>query len=80
MLIAQCNMDSVMSIEHPIRTYRRAHSLTQAEFAAPVGTTQAVISAIESFQRFPSADLAFRIEDKYGIPARSIVRRKQEAA
>jgi transcriptional regulator with XRE-family HTH domain len=69
-----------MSSKHPIKAYREAHGLTQAQFAARVGTTQAVISEIEGGSRFPSGDMAFRIEDATGIPARSIVRRKQEAA
>jgi transcriptional regulator with XRE-family HTH domain len=64
---------------HPLKAWRESRkpaAWTQAQLAAAADTDQPTVSAIESGQRFPSADLAFRFQDVTSIDARRLIRRK----
>jgi transcriptional regulator with XRE-family HTH domain len=49
----------------------RRRNLTQRAFAAELGISEAHLSAVLSGHDSPSLDLAVRIEDITGIPARA---------
>lgn len=46
-----------------LRNYRKAHNLTQAEVAAKLGCTQAMVAEIETGVTPPGDDLAARITE-----------------
>lgn len=48
---------------HPIKSYMKAASVTEAGFAALVGTTASYVSQIVCGHRYPSRDLARQIEE-----------------
>lgn len=50
-----------------LQAARKEHNLTQAELAKQVGTTQEVISRIETGKRYPSPFLAQRIASVLGF-------------
>lgn len=50
-----------------LQAARKEHNLTQAELAKQVGTTQEVISRIETGKRYPSPFLAQRIAAVLGF-------------
>ncbi len=45
-----------------LRAYRKAHNITQAEVAAKLGVSQAMVADLEAGTRQPSPDLAASIQ------------------
>lgn len=58
-----------------LREYRLKQGISQADFASGIGTSQSMVSKIESLGVKPSLEIAFLIEDVTGgaVPARSWV-------
>jgi transcriptional regulator with XRE-family HTH domain len=55
-----------MSSEHPITQYRARHGLSQSDFGALLGVSDAAVSRWETGQRVPLMAMMWRIEAATG--------------
>lgn len=55
------------TMEHPIKTYRETHAMTQAQLAAVLGCSDATITHIENGRRRVTPENAIEWELKTGI-------------
>ena len=51
---------NITDAEHPMRTFRAASGMTQAELAAALGVQQGAIGNYEAWSRLPRPDTAWR--------------------
>lgn len=54
--------------EHPLRTWRQNHNLTQPQAAQRLGLTEPTLSRYESGKRMPRLKRAAKLSEITGIP------------
>ncbi len=59
---------------HPLRRWRAENEVTLDSLSKDLGVFASHLSQVERGLRGVSMELAFKIEDKTGIPARSLLR------
>ncbi|MFJ7914798.1 MULTISPECIES: helix-turn-helix domain-containing protein [unclassified Lysinibacillus] len=52
---------------HTIKSLRKFHGLTQAEFASRIGYTRSTISEVENMRKYPSAALLTAVTRQFEI-------------
>jgi transcriptional regulator with XRE-family HTH domain len=58
---------------HPLRQWREAQGLTQAQLAEQTDLTQGMISHIERYDRIALGDALARLLDRTDLPAEALV-------
>jgi putative transcriptional regulator len=60
------------SLTNQIKVYRAMHNWTQEELAQRVGVTRKTINTIENGKFVPSAYLAIKIAQVFGVPVEDV--------